>query len=110
VALAGESLDLAWANKIQLRGGVEYAFGDFAIRGGYYYDPAPAPDETLNVLIPSFTFNSLAGGFGYRSGGFIIDVGFEYLMGQKRTVAAGMMPGIYEMKILVPVISLGFGW
>jgi long-chain fatty acid transport protein len=112
VALAGESLNLAWANKVQLRGGVEYAFGNFAIRGGYYYDPAPAPDETLNVLIPSFTFNSIAGGFGYRSGGFIIDVGFEYLMGKNRTVAYSgeNMPGAYEMKILVPVISLGFGW
>ncbi len=67
--------------------------GNFAIRGGYYYDPAPAPDETLNILVPSFNFNSIAGGFGYKSGGLSIDFALEYLMGKDRTVSAGAMPG-----------------
>jgi len=112
VALAGEGLNMAWGDKVQLRGGAEYKMGDFSIRGGYYYDPAPAPDETLNVLVPSFTFNSVAGGFGYRSGGFNVDVCLEYLMGKDRTAAPSgeNMPGSYEMHILVPIISLGFGW
>jgi len=112
VALAGQGLNMAWGDKVQLRGGVEYKMGDFAIRGGYYYDPAPAPNETLNVLVPSFTFNSVAGGFGYRSGGFIIDFCLEYLMGKDRTAAYSgeNMAGAYEMNILVPIISLGFGW
>ena len=112
VALAGEGLYMAWGDKVQIRGGAEYKMGDFSIRGGYYYDPAPAPDETLNVLVPSFTFNSVAGGFGYRSGGFNVDVCLEYLMGKDRTAAPSgeNMPGSYEMHILVPIISLGFGW
>jgi len=110
--LAGESLEMLWKDKIQLRGGVEYSFGNLAIRGGYYYDPAPAPDETLNVLIPSFTFNSFAGGFGYKTGGLRVDVGFEYLMGQKRTITSptAAMPGVYGMKILVPVIGLTYAF
>jgi long-chain fatty acid transport protein len=116
--LAGEALEMRWKDKIQLRSGVEYSFGKLAIRGGYYYDPAPAPDETLNVLVPSFTFNSIAGGFGYKSGGFTLDIGFEYLMGKDRTVAAAFddegglmnMPGHYEMKILVPVIGLSYAF
>jgi len=36
--------------------------------------------------------------------------GLEYLIGQKRTVTEGMMPGVYEMKIWVPMFALGYGW
>jgi long-subunit fatty acid transport protein len=64
----------------------------------------------MNVLIPSFTFNSLTAGFGYKKGGLKVDVGLEYLIGQKRTVTEGMMPGVYEMKIWVPMLALGYGW
>jgi len=110
-ALADESaMVLDWKNRLQVRGGLEYTAGDFAIRAGYYYDPAPAPAETMNVLIPSFTFNSFTAGFGTEMGGFKFDVGLEYLIGQKRTVVEGMMPGIYEMKIWVPMLALGYGW
>jgi long-chain fatty acid transport protein len=110
-ALAEESsMALDWKNRLQVRGGLEYTAGDFAIRAGYYHDPAPAPAETMNVLIPSFTFNGFTAGFGYRKGGFKMDVGLEYLIGQKRTVTAGVMPGAYEMKIWVPMFALGYGW
>lgn len=110
-ALADESaMVLDWKNGLQVRGGLEYTAGDFAIRAGYYNDPAPAPAETMNVLIPSFSFNSFTAGFGYGKGGFKVDVGLEYLIGQKRTVTAGMMPGVYEMKIWVPMISLGYAF
>jgi long-chain fatty acid transport protein len=110
-ALADESaMVLDWKNRLQVRGGLEYTAGDFAVRAGYYHDPAPAPAETMNVLIPSFTFNSLTAGFGYKKGGFKVDVGLEYLIGQKRTVTEGMMPGVYEMKIWVPMLALGYGW
>ena len=101
---------LDWKNRLQVRCGLEYTAGDFAIRAGYYNDPAPAPAETMNVLIPSFTYNSLTAGFGYRKGGFKVDVGLEYLIGQKRTVTAGVMPGVYEMKIWVPMFALSYGW
>jgi long-chain fatty acid transport protein len=106
------TLLLNWANKTQLRAGIEYDFGMLAIRGGYYYDPAPAPDETLNILTPSFTFNSLAGGFGFRSGGLKVDLALEYLMGKDRTVAPSgdNLPGLYEMKILVPMLSLSYSF
>jgi long-chain fatty acid transport protein len=101
---------LDWKNRLQVRCGLEYTAGDFAVRAGYYYDPAPAPAETMNVLIPSFTYNGLTAGFGYRKGGFKVDAGLEYLIGQKRTVAEGMMPGVYGMKIWVPMLALGYGW
>jgi long-chain fatty acid transport protein len=106
------ALLLNWKNKTQLRFGAEYDFGALAIRGGYYYDPAPAPDETLNILTPSFTFNSIAGGFGYQSGNLRLDLALEYLMGKDRTVAPSgdNLPGLYEMNILVPMLSLSFGF
>ena len=105
-------LVLNWQNKTQLRFGAEYDFGSFAIRGGYYYDPAPAPDETLNILTPSFTFNSVIGGFGYKSGNFKLDLALEYLMAKDRTVAPSgdNLPGSYKMHILVPQVSLSFGF
>jgi long-chain fatty acid transport protein len=106
------TLDLHWANKIQIRGGLEYTMGDFTVRAGYYYDPAPAPDSTMTILLPGFTYNTVTAGFGYKAGNFGVDVGLEYLMGQKRTITdlAADMPGIYQMHILVPMISLGYGW
>jgi long-chain fatty acid transport protein len=106
------SLLLNWANKTQIRTGLEYDFGTFAVRGGYYYDPAPAPDETLNILTPSFTFNSLQLGFGFKSGGLKADMALEYLMGKDRTVAPSgdNLPGLYEMTILVPMFSLSYSF
>jgi len=103
-------LELNWADKIQIRGGIEYTVGNFAIRGGYYYDPAPAPDSTLNILVPSFDYNSIAGGFGYKSGGWSIDFALEYLMGKDRNIATGAMPGAYTMNILVPVLGLSYSF
>jgi long-chain fatty acid transport protein len=101
-----------WADKLQIRGGLEYKIGDFALRGGYYYDPAPAPDETMNILIPGFTYNTITVGAGYHKGGFGLDLGFEYLMGEDRTIAPSEdnIPGFYQFHILVPEISLTFGW
>jgi long-chain fatty acid transport protein len=108
-AMADEaSLVLDWRNKLQIRGGLEYALGDFAVRAGYYYDPWPAPDATVNVLIPSFTYNSLTAGFGYAKGPWKFDAGLECLIGRDRTVTAGAMPGAYEMTIWVPIVSFGY--
>ncbi len=106
------TLHLNWANKTQLRGGIEYDFGKLAVRAGYYYDPAPAPDETLNILVPSFTFNSVIGGIGYKAGALKLDFALEYLKGQKRTIAPAEhnLPGVYEMKILVPVVGLTYSF
>ncbi|HSA95880.1 MAG TPA: outer membrane protein transport protein [Acidobacteriota bacterium] len=108
--LTENTLDLQWTDQIQIRAGIEYVMGNFALRGGYYHDPAPAPDATLNILIPSFDYNSIAGGFGYKTGGLSLDFTLEYLMGKDRTVTAGAMPGNYAMNILVPVVGLSYSF
>ena len=104
----GKTLELYWANKTQIRFGAEYVKGNLAFRAGYYYDPAPAPDDTMNILIPSFTYNSFQLGFGYRMGSSsCLDLCVEYLDGQTRTITSetAAMPGIYTMKIWVPMLS-----
>jgi len=110
IGLTENELDLQWADKMQIRAGIEYTLGKFALRGGFYHDPAPAPDATLNILVPSFNYNSIAGGFGYKTGGLSLDFAVEYLMGKDRTVAAGAMPGAYTMNILVPVLGLSYSF
>jgi len=112
IGKSNQNLPLSWADKLQIRCGLEYTMGQFALRAGYYYDPTPAPDATMNILIPSYTYNTITAGVGYKTGNFHLDLGFEYLMGQNRTVAPAEnnMPGLYQMHILVPEISLVYGW
>lgn len=112
IGLTENELNLQWTDQMQIRGGIEYVFGKLAVRGGYYYDPAPAPDSTLNILVPSFTYNTVVGGIGYKSGGLSLDVALEYLMGKDRTIAnsGDNMPGFYTMCILVPMIGLSYSF
>lgn len=110
---------LYWKDALQVRLGAEYLlFQNVAVRGGYYFDPAPAPERTLNILLPSYTFNAFTFGLGYYLDGLTIDLGFEYLLGNTREVPLAKvlydpewesaMPGIYDMKILVPNISISY--
>jgi long-chain fatty acid transport protein len=120
MAMSGQdSRKMDWSDKAQIRFGAEYAASDaLALRAGYYYDPTPAPDTTLNILLPSYTFNVVTAGVGYKIVGLQLDFGFEYLMGKDRNVPylktltdpafASAMPGAYTMTLLVPNISVGY--
>ncbi len=110
---------MKWEDTLQLRFGAEYMFREnLALRGGYYYDPTPAPNKTLNVLLPSYTFNAFTLGMGYNLNGLAIDFGFEVLLGKQREVDYAKVlydpafesaqPGIYKMKIYVPNISISY--
>jgi long-chain fatty acid transport protein len=111
---------------MQIRFGAEYWLSPkFALRAGYYNDPGPAPNETRNVLLPITDFNSFSAGFGYNINGIVIDFAVEYLIGKEQTVPFGKtldldmggdpgyqdaQPGIYDLKILVFEIALGYKW
>jgi long-chain fatty acid transport protein len=112
IGKSDQTMTLDWTSQLQVRGGLEYTVGNYAFRVGYLYDPAPAPDSTMNILVPSFTYNDITLGFGYKSGGLNFDLGVEYLMGRNRTITdpTADMPGFYKMKILVPLVSLSYGW
>jgi len=109
----GTTYDLLWEDATQIRFGVEYKLSDtFSLRGGYYYDPAPAPDHSLNIMLPSITYNVFTVGFGYHTGKLVLDAGLEYLAGQDRdadlagVLAGTAMPGTHGMSMLVPTIGL----
>lgn len=103
---------LDWKDATQLRFGAEYMLNaTMALRAGYYNDPAPAPDSTLNVLLPSHTFNAFSVGVGKTIGDLQLDFGLEFLMGNTRMAdfdSADAMPGTYGMKIVVPTISVSY--
>lgn len=109
-----------WKDTLQIRFGAEYRYKAFAFRAGYYWDPSPAPDKTMNVLLPSFDFNVLTAGIGYSLDGLKIEFGIEYLMGKERNVDylkkqtepgwETAMPGVYSMNVILPNISVSFAF
>jgi long-chain fatty acid transport protein len=117
---SGENkMHLEWKDALQIRFGAEYMLREnLAIRGGYYYDPTPTPDKTMNFLLPSYTFNVFTLGLGYTLNGLVIDLGFEFLAGKGREVEfakwlldpafANAQPGVYNMSIVVPNISISY--
>jgi long-chain fatty acid transport protein len=117
---SGENkMHLEWKDALQIRFGAEYWLREnLALRGGYYYDPTPTPDKTMNFLLPSYTFNVFTVGLGYTLDGLVIDLGFEFLAGKKRDVEyakwlldpafAHAQPGVYDMSMIVPNISISY--
>lgn len=109
----GDEMMMHWKDATQIRFGAEYMINSLALRGGYYLDPAPAPDETMNVLVANYDFNAVAFGIGYSLKGIKIDLVIEYLMAKDRDVSIQYeeaMPGIYTMKIWAPVLAISLGW
>lgn len=110
-ASGDDTFILAWEDKTQIRLGLEYNLNEnIDLRFGYYNDPAPAPDETLNILFPSSSNNVFTGGFSYKMDNIKIDFGAEYLLGAERKVdpSTENMPGTHQMDIFA--FSLGFGY
>jgi long-chain fatty acid transport protein len=111
----GNKLVLEWESKVQFRFGAEFMATDkFAIRGGYYFDPSPAPNDTMNILLPIADFTVFSFGLGYNIDGVAIDLGAEYLKGKERDIPYGQyeeaMPGLYNLKILALQVAIGYRW
>ncbi len=110
------SFNLQWHDAAQVRVGAEYALSKgWALRGGYYYDPSPSPAFSLNILLPEATYNVGTLGVGYKKGKVAVDLCLEALLGGKRdAVAEGTqppkMPGTHGMNILVPNLSITYGF
>jgi hypothetical protein len=101
---------MAWEDKTQIRFGAEYTLNPgLALRAGYCHDPAPSPDETMNVLLPSFSFNTFTSGVGFAvSSEWKIDAGLEYMAGKDRIIeySGHNDPGTFTMKMVIPSISV----
>lgn len=114
----GDTMQMLMENKTQFRFGAEYKINSFALRAGYYFDPSPTPDKTMNVLIPNFDFNAFAVGFGYAFNGLRLDFALEYLKAKDRNIPLNLnpnveqlsMPGLYTESIWSPGIALSYSW
>jgi long-chain fatty acid transport protein len=123
-ASGGNEFVLKWEDATQIRFGTEYLVTEaLALRAGYYYDPAPAPDETLNILFPSSTNNAFSIGAGYKAGQWAFEFGAEYLIGAERVISDDLnnpanpfegfvneMPGTHQMDIFAWSIGVGYGF
>ncbi len=92
-----------WEDKMQLRFGAEFdAMDMLAIRAGYYLDPAPAPDETVNILFPSINYAGPTFGFALKFTDLTVEASVEYLSGTERTITTQTednMSGVHNMNI-----------
>jgi len=123
-ASGGDQFELHWKDATQIRLGTEYLVTkELALRAGYYYDPAPAPDETLNILFPSSTNNTITFGAGYRAGQWDFQFGAEYLMGKERVISDDLnnpgnpfegfvneQPGTHQMDIFAWSLGVGYAF
>jgi long-chain fatty acid transport protein len=80
---------------------------EYAVRAGYYIDPAPCGNSTLNIIFPSSTNHAITGGVSYFNRDLTVDFGMEYLVGMSRQIAPSgdNMPGTHKMDIFA--FSLG---
>lgn len=104
-------LVLDWKDTTQIRFGAEYTIdATTALRAGYYHDPAPGPESTLTVLLPTHTFEAFSIGVGKTVGDLQLDFGLEYMAGDTRTApdTPDSMPGTYGAKMVVPTISVTY--
>ncbi|MGB8959241.1 MAG: outer membrane protein transport protein, partial [Candidatus Aminicenantales bacterium] len=105
---------LDWKDTTQIRFGAEYMLnGTTALRAGYYSDPAPGPESTLDLLLPTFTGNAFTIGLGETFGALKVDLGLEYLAGLRRAwipdyfIESGIS-GIYTFHAVIPSVSVQY--
>jgi len=68
-----------WDNTYQLRLGAEWKVNTmFTLRGSYFYDPTPIPDDTVDLQWPDANKHTFALGTGLNFGNLGIDATVQY--------------------------------
>lgn len=81
LAISKEDYKRHWMNTVQLRFGAEYQLLDWlSLRAGYYYDPSPIPDKTVDVTWPDTNKHTFAIGTGLKlfGGKLLVDATYQY--------------------------------
>lgn len=109
-----------WKDSFVLRGGLEYRINEsFALRIGALYDKTPQPVETMDPILPDSNRWAITGGFGYKTGGFVIDVAYQFEPFEDRTSPNREIPayqvgginlgrGTYSTTAHLIGVSIGF--
>jgi long-chain fatty acid transport protein len=115
-----KDVDENWKDSFLFRGGLEYNLNEsIALRAGFLYDQTPQPDETVDPILPDANRWAVTGGFGYKSGGFVLNVAYQYEPFQDRTsenrnvlvhplLGINLGQGTYKTTAHLIGISLGF--
>jgi long-chain fatty acid transport protein len=105
-----------------VRAGFDWdATSRLAIRGGYIWHQAAAPDETVTPLLPEGPRAEFSLGFGYQFGRFRVDGAYQYLNQQIRRGRTAEFPsgatpdlslnnGLYKFKAHLVGITLTAGF
>ncbi|BDX36710.1 hemin receptor [Tenuifilaceae bacterium CYCD] len=91
-----------------IRVGGEIKIKDFAIRAGYAFYPSPYKSGYLNE---SSNTSQISGGFGYRSGGFSIDMAYLHTIKKEQYLFYdynGLNPVETKMNDGKVLVTLGF--
>jgi long-chain fatty acid transport protein len=79
VPITDETFYREWEDTKQLRFGMEYILNDMiTLRGGYFYDPTPIPDNTLDLQWPDADKKTYSLGAGFNFGRYTIDAVLQY--------------------------------
>jgi long-chain fatty acid transport protein len=74
-----ERFERDWEDTKQLRFGIEYILNEeVTLRGGYFYDPTPIPDTTLDMQWPDADKKTYSLGAGFNFGRYTIDTVLQY--------------------------------
>ena len=111
--LSGEILE-NYENTLQYRFGLERRLTEaWTARGGYFYDPSPAPAESVGPLLPDADRNGACVGFTWKRGQFHVDVANWYLFFKKRStegVNSDNYNGTYKNRAELFAVSIGYGF
>ena len=78
--------------QVRIAAGLEYSLGALKVRGAFYTEPAPAPDQTLGPAIPDINRRNVGiFGLGYDLGFGVISAHFEHMFISDREVPTWSM-------------------
>ncbi|WP_179953307.1 OmpP1/FadL family transporter [Desulfobotulus mexicanus] len=79
-----------WDNTRQIRFGAEYVLSDMiSLRGGYFYDPSPIPDDTLDLMWPDGDKKTYSIGAGFNFGNFTLDTVLQLTVVEQDRIVGG---------------------
>ncbi len=105
------SIPKNWTNVNMYKVGVKYDFSDkLTLRGGYIYDEAGNPDNTLDPSLPDNNRNDFSAGFDWKFKNFTLSTFAMYVRFNDRTTTTMMenFNGSYSTSALLVGASLDY--